>query len=121
MTNRNTFYSVRLAGAVAYWAERSEEYEPIASVVASYNMDDILGIFEVEKSGQALMDFSHVNVTEEAAKAIWGGLDDMSRESPPKFVQRFYPDWQDEYEADEIEAEENAAHIAEMSHPSRYL
>ena len=104
-----------------YWSEMPEDETSLASLIGNYDLADILGVYEAEKSGQALEDYSLVNVTHEAAKIVWDGLDDFERESPPQFVQQHHPDWQNEHEDWQREAEAMAAHEREMSHQSRYL
>ena len=114
-----TLYFIRLANKLygPHWAEVQEDGMSLASFISNYDHKDILGVYEAEKSGQVLEDYSLVNVTHEAARIVWDGLDQNEKESPPKFVQDWYPDWYDEYETARADDEEMRRHQANYSNP----
>lgn len=66
-------------------------------------LDDILGIYELEKSGRMQLDYNLNNVTEDAAKIVWDFFDPLGQESPGRFVEQFYPDWEAELADDRRE------------------
>ena len=112
-----TFYFIRLASAIPYWAEVQEDGMSLESFIGNYDYRDILGVYEAEKSGQGLLDYSLVNITHEAARIIWDGLDWSEKEFPPKFVTDHYPDWFDLYEAERADDAEMRRHQASYSNP----